>query len=465
MIKKLFKRVFGKSVHTRIEGRCHIIPHDVHGVRRDKISPAARKVTDGLQAAGYAAFVVGGAVRDLLLDRHPKDFDIATDATPEEVRRVFRRSRIIGRRFRLVHVLFGEETVETSTFRRMIESEEAETDEHGRLLRDNQFGDQEQDAARRDFTANALFYDPSSQEIYDYHDGYADVCSNTLRMIGDPAVRYREDPVRMLRAVRLSAKLGMHLEPATAAPIAKMKDLLGNVPQARLLDEMLKLLLSGHALECVKKLHDMDLHHGLLPMLDVILKQPMGERFVMLALQNTDLRIHEGKSVSPAFLFAALLWHDVLSAWKTHQDVGERPVAALHAAMDEVLNRQQAQIAIPRRYDTVMKELWLLQPRFEQRGGQRPVRLLSQPRFRAAYDFLLLRCESGEVDSQLGLWWDEFQDAADDRRAEMLLPDDVAKKRRRRKKPSATPQVELPIGQSLTSDAFAETVVIDDALH
>jgi poly(A) polymerase len=437
----------------------------VHGVRRDKISPAARKVTDGLQAAGYAAFVVGGAVRDLLLDRHPKDFDIATDATPEEVRRVFRRSRIIGRRFRLVHVLFGEETVETSTFRRMIESEEAETDEHGRLLRDNQFGDQEQDAARRDFTANALFYDPSNQEIYDYHDGYADVCSNTLRMIGDPAVRYREDPVRMLRAVRLSAKLGMNLEPATAAPIAKMKDLLGNVPQARLLDEMLKLLLSGHALECVKKLRDMDLHHGLLPMLDVILKQPMGERFVMLALQNTDLRIHEGKSVSPAFLFAALLWHDVLSAWKAHQDVGERPVAALHAAMDEVLNRQQAQIAIPRRYDTVMKELWLLQPRFEQRGGQRPVRLLSQPRFRAAYDFLLLRCESGEVDSQLGLWWDEFQDAADDRRAEMLLPDDVAKKRRRRKKPSATAQVELPMGQPLASDAFAETVMIDDALH
>jgi poly(A) polymerase len=241
--------------------------------------------------------------------------------------------------------------------------------------------------------------------------------------------------------------------------------LLGNVPQARLLDEMLKLLLSGHALECVKKLRDMDLHHGLLPMLDVILKQPMGERFVMLALQNTDLRIHEGKSVSPAFLFAALLWHDVLSAWKAHQDVGERPVAALHAAMDEVLNRQQAQIAIPRRYDTVMKELWLLQPRFEQRGGQRPVRLLSQPRFRAAYDFLLLRCESGEVDSQLGLWWDEFQDAADDRRAEMLLPDDVAKKRRRRKKPSATAQVELPMGQPLASDAFAETVMIDDALH
>jgi poly(A) polymerase len=237
----------------------------------------------------------------------------------------------------------------------------------------------------------------------------------------------------------------MKLEAATAAPIAKMKDLLGNVPQARLLDEMLKLLLSGHALECVKKLRSMDLHHGLLPMLDVILKQPLGEKFVMLALQNTDQRIHDGKSASPAFLFAALLWHHVLSAWKVHQDAGERPIAALHAAMDEVLSRQQAQLAIPRRYDAVMKDLWLLQPRFEQRGGQRPFRLLSQPHFRAAYDFLLLRCESGEVDSQLGLWWDEFQDASEERRVEMLLPDEVVKKRRRRKKSGTTVPAGLPV--------------------
>ena len=449
MIKKLFKRVFRQFAKTRSVGNCHIIPFDVHGVGHEGISHAARRVTEGLQAAGFAAFVVGGAVRDLLLNRHPKDFDVATDATPEEVRRVFRRSRIIGRRFRLVHVMFGEETVEVSTFRRMIEVEEAETDEHGRLLRDNEFGDQEQDAARRDFTANALFYDPATQEIHDYHNGYADIRANTLRMIGDPAVRYREDPVRMLRAVRLSAKLGMKLDEATAAPIASMKDLLANVPQARLLDEMLKLLLSGHALECVKKLRAMGLHHGLLPMLDVILEQPMGEKFILLALKNTDQRISEEKSVSPAFLFAALLWHEVLAAWKAHQEADERPVAALHAAMDEVLDRQQAQLAIPRRYDAVMKELWLLQPRFEQRGGQRPLRLLSQPRFRAAYDFMLLRCESGEVDMQLGLWWDEFQDATDERRAEMLMPDEGPKKRRRRKKPADAKedavQTELPI--------------------
>ena len=450
MIKKLLKRVFGKTPRGRMEGKCHIIPFEVHGVSRDGISSAARRTAEGLHAAGYKAFVVGGAVRDLLLGRHPKDFDIATDATPEEVRRVFRRSRIIGRRFRLVHVMFGDDMVETSTFRRSVEAEDAETDEHGRLLRDNEFGNQEQDAARRDFSANALYYDPATQEIHDFHDGYADIRANTLRIIGDPVVRYREDPVRMLRAVRLSAKLGMKLDEATAAPIDGMKELLGNVPQARLLDEMLKLLMSGHAVECIKKLREMNLHHGLLPMLDVILEQPLGEKFVMLALQNTDQRILEDKPVTPAFLFAALLWHEVLAAWKVHQDKGEPPVVALHEAMAEVLNRQREQLAIPHRHDAVMKELWLLQPRFEQRNGQRPLRLLAQPRFRAAYDFLLLRCESGEVEAELGSWWTEFQDANEERRAAMLLPETGPKKRRRRKKQGAkkqqeTAQMTLPI--------------------
>jgi poly(A) polymerase len=447
MIKKLFKRVFGKSAKVKSPDSASVIPFSVHKVSRDGISYGARRVTDGLQAEGFKAFVVGGAVRDLLLNHPPKDFDVATDATPEEVRRVFRRSRIIGRRFRLVHVMFGDETVEVSTFRRMIEAEDAQTDEHGRLLRDNEFGDQEQDAARRDFTANALFYDPSTQEIFDYHEGYADVRANTLRIIGDPEVRYREDPVRMLRAVRLSAKLGMKLDAATAAPIAQMKDLLANVPEARMFDEMLKLLLSGHALECIKKLRAMGLHHGMLPMLDVILEQPLGERFVMLSLQNTDQRIRDDKPTSPAFLFAALLWHEVLAVWKVREEAGERAIAALSGAMDEVLERQRAQLAIPRRYDTVMKELWSLQPRFEQRGGQRPLRLLALPRFRGAYDFLLLRCESGEIDTELGEWWTEFQTASEERRAEMLLPDTAPKKRRRRsKKPdTSSVQTELPI--------------------
>ncbi|GAB4127737.1 MAG: polynucleotide adenylyltransferase PcnB [Sideroxydans sp.] len=445
MIKKLFKRVFGKSSRTRTSGAATVISQAEHGVGRNLISQGALRVCEGLQAAGFKAFVVGGAVRDLLLDRHPKDFDVATDATPEEVRRVFRRARIIGRRFRLVHVMFGDETVEVSTFRRAIDADEAETDEHGRILRDNEFGDQEQDAARRDFTANALFYDPATQEIHDFHHGYEDIRANVLRMIGDPEVRYREDPVRMLRAVRLSAKLGMKLDPATAAPIAKMKHLLANVPEARLFDEMLKLLFSGHALECIKQLRAMGLHHGLLPMLDVILEQPMGEKFVMLALENTDQRIAADKPTSPAFLFAALLWHEVLAAWKVKQAAGERPVPALHAAMDEVLERQRAQLAIPRRYDAVMKELWLLQPRFEQRAGQRPLRLLALPRFRAAYDFLLLRCQSGEADAELGQWWEAFQHASEERRAEMLLPDSGPKKRRRRKKPAVPAQAELPI--------------------
>ncbi len=445
MIKKFFKRVFRKPAKTKTVGNAQVIPFKLHGVAREQISYGALKVTDGLQAAGYQAYVVGGAVRDLLLERTPKDFDIATDATPEDVRRVFRRARIIGRRFRLVHVMFGEEVVEVSTFRRMIEAEDAQTDEHGRLLRDNEFGDQEQDAARRDFTANALFYDPSTQEIFDYHRGYADTRNGLLRIIGDPLVRYREDPVRMLRAVRLSAKLGIELDAATAAPIAKMKNLLDNVPKARMLDEVLKMLLSGHSLECIQQLRRMNLHHGLLPLLDVIWEQPMGEKFIMLALRNTDERLSQDKTVSPAFLFAALLWHEVLAAWNLRVQQGGRPIGAMHEAMDEVLARQKAQLAIPHRQDAVMKEIWLLQQRFDQRAGQRPYRLLEQPRFRAGFDFLLLRCASGEVDDELGLWWDEFQDASEERRVEMLQPEGAGDKKRRRK-----PRKKKPASESAT---------------
>ncbi len=442
MIKKFLKRVFRKSAKAKKVGNAQVIPFALHGVAREQISYGAKRVTDGLQAAGFKAYVVGGAVRDLLLNKTPKDFDVATDATPEEVKRVFRRSRIIGRRFRLVHVMFGEELVEVATFRCMLETEEAHTDEHGRLLRDNEFGDQEQDAARRDFTANALFYDPTSQEIFDYHRGYQDTRDQVLRIIGDPLVRYREDPVRMLRAVRLSAKLGMTLDVATAAPINQMKSLLDNVPEARMLDEVLKMLLSGHSVECIQQLRKMNLHHGLLPLLDVIMEQPMGEKFIMLALKNTDERIAQEKPVSPAFLFAALLWHEVLTAWNALVKQGERPVGAMHIAMDEVLARQKKKLAIPHRHDAVMKEIWLLQQRFEQRAGQRPYRLLEQPRFRAGFDFLLLRCASNEVDNELGLWWDEFQDASEVRRQEMLQPDAAGAARKRRRKPRKQPAAE-----------------------
>jgi poly(A) polymerase len=435
MIKKFLKRVFRRSAKAKKVGNAQVIPFALHGVSREQISYGAKRVTDGLQAAGFQAYVVGGAVRDLLLDKTPKDFDVATDATPEEVKRVFRRSRIIGRRFRLVHVMFGEELVEVATFRCMTDTEDVQADEHGRLLRDNEFGDQEQDAARRDFTANALFYNPATQEIFDYHRGYADTRDGVLRIIGDPLVRYREDPVRMLRAVRLSAKLGIDLDPATAAPIAQMKSLLDNVPQARLLDEVLKMLLSGHSVECLQQLHKMNLHHGLLPLLDVLMEQSTGKKFIMLALKNTDERLSQGKSVSPAFLFAALLWHEVLAAWNRLVAQGERPVGAMHTAMDEVLARQKKTLAIPHRHDAIMKEIWLLQQRFEQRAGQRPYRLLEQPRFRAAFDFLLLRCASNEVDNELGLWWDEFQDASEARRQEKNVAASRAKNRTRQLRP------------------------------
>lgn len=433
MIRKFIRRIFDKPKTGPV-----ILPLKTHGIHKERVTSCARKATSALQEAGFTAFIVGGAVRDLLLGKKPKDFDVATDANPDEVRAIFRRSRIIGRRFRLVHVMCGTEVIEVSTFRRSHTDDaddESRTDEHGRVLADNVFGNQEEDAQRRDFTVNALFYDPSTEEIWDYHNGYADLKVMRLRMIGDPATRYREDPVRMLRAVRFAAKLGMKLDKATEAPIKDLGELLQHVPAARLFEEMLKLLTSGHSVECILELRRAGLHHGLLPMLDVILEQPMGERFVMAALKNTDDRIREEKPVSPAFLFAALLWHEVLSMWTRAQGNGERPLPALYAAMDHVLGVQQEKLAITRRYSTTMKEIWGLQPRFLFRSGQRPFQLLEHPRFRAGYDFLLLRCESGEIDSEVGKWWEDFQTASGEEREGMLLAETAPKRRRRRRRP------------------------------
>ena len=435
MIKKFIGRVFSGRIFKGKQPR--IVPFSVHGVARERISSCALRVTQTLQEHDFAAFVVGGAVRDVLLSREPKDFDVATDATPEAVRALFRRSRIIGRRFRLVHVMCGADTVEVSTFRggQPLENDEGRlSDQHGRILRDNVFGTQEQDATRRDFTINALFYDPSSQEIWDYHGGVDDLRKRRLRMIGDPEQRYREDPVRMLRAVRLAASRGLEIEPRSRKPIRALAALLANVPPSRLFDEMLKLLLSGHAVEGITKLRKEGLHHGLLPLLDVILEQPMGERFVMLALQTTDERIRAAKPVSPSFLFAALLWHEVLAAWKSIEAKDVSSIPALYQAMDQVIQAQAEQLAIPRRFSADMKEIWALQPRFLHRAGQRPYRLLQHPRFRASYDFLLLRCESGEVDVAIGEWWTRFQRAGETERAEMLVRDAEPKKRRRRRR-------------------------------
>lgn len=443
MIRKLIDRVFNRNTSASIPSvrtsstKPHIITRDQHGITRDHISSGALKVTSGLQEAGYSAFIVGGAARDLVLGLEPKDFDVATNATPEEVRAVFRRSRIIGRRFRLVHVMWGAETVEVSTFRGGTSGETGglgageHADEHGRLLRDNVFGSQEEDARRRDFTVNALFFDPIHEEIWDYLNGYEDLKARRLRIIGDAVRRYREDPVRMLRVVRLGAKLGMEIDADTAAPITELAPLLLHVPPSRLFDEMLKLLLSGHALACVTDLQKRGLHHGLLPMLDVIREQPLGERFITLALKNTDERVRQEKPVSPGFLFAALLWHEVLASWNAYQATGERPVPALHLAMNDVLAVQDKNLAIPRRYDAIMKEIWMMQPRFAHRSGSRPFRLLENPRFRAAYDFMLLRCESGEVEEELGKWWEAFQHAGSREREAMLVSDESQKRRRR----------------------------------
>jgi poly(A) polymerase len=419
------------------------IAFDQHRINKSLITDAALRTTEGLQKAGFDAYIVGGAVRDLLLSREPKDFDVATNATPEEVNQIFRRSRIIGRRFRLVHVMFGQETIEVSTFRgsHTTENGDAQTADSGRIIRDNVFGSIEEDAKRRDFSANALYYDPAKQMVYDFHHGFEDIKAGVLRMIGQPETRYAEDPVRMLRAVRLSAKLGLKIDQATEKPIAKMAALLHDVPASRLFDEMLKLFLSGHAMESVNALRAQDLHHGLLPMLDVVLEQPLGERFVMLALENTDNRILAGKSTNPSFLFATLLWHEVLAAWEAYKLEKYPPIPALHMAMSDVIALQAQKLAIHNRYTATMKEIWGLQPRFEQRGGKRPFGLIANPRYRAAYDFLLLRCESGEMPMEVGEWWTKFAHADAETRSGMLLADTSPKKRRRKpRKKSATAQ-------------------------
>ncbi|HEY8243446.1 MAG TPA: polynucleotide adenylyltransferase PcnB [Casimicrobiaceae bacterium] len=426
----MIRRLFARFWPGRSPGEPAIVRADAHPVRRDQVSYAARTVTRRLQDAGFKAFVVGGAVRDLMLGLTPKDFDIATDATPEAVKPLFRRAFIIGRRFRLVHVHVGNEVIEVSTFRAPQKGDEA-TDEHGRLISDNVYGTQAEDAARRDFTINALYFDPTTEEVWDYVGGVADVRSRKLKLIGPPVTRFREDPVRMLRAVRLATKVGVTIDKRTADPIPRLAPLMANVPPARLFDEMQKLLLSGHASDTLRSLRSYGLSHGLLPLLDVILEQPLGQKFIQVALAHTDRRVREDMGVSPAFLFATLLWHEVLAQWTAAKGKGGKPLPALFEAMDHVLEQQAQRIAIPRRFEATIKEIWSLQPRFEQRAGSRPARLLEHPRFRAAYDFLALRGESGEVPKALVDWWTTFQAAGQAERDAMLRPDEAPTKRRR----------------------------------
>jgi poly(A) polymerase len=437
MIKKYIEKLFGRRDRvTHKDAKPVVYPKEKHGIGREHISRCARKTCEELQRAGFSAFVVGGAVRDLLLGFRPKDFDAATSATPDEVRSVFRRSRIIGRRFQIVHVLCGAEMVETSTYRAHFtrEPDEDNRDEHGRMLSDNVFGTQAEDAMRRDFTVNALFYDPVSEEVWDYVHGLRDLKAKKLVMIGDPATRYREDPVRMLRAARLSAKLGLTIDAKTSEPIRTLRHLLENVPQARLFEEILKLLLSGNAVECVRVLRELELHHGLLPLLDTALEDPDTGPFAMAALRATDERLAADKPVSPAFLLAALLWGQVEKSLRRFEAEGQSAIPALHAAMHEALDQQRDTLAIPRRFDATMKELWLMQPRFLQRGGHRPFRLLEHPRFRAAYDFFALRAASANAPQDVARWWERFQDASPDERERMLLSDEAGPKKRRRRR-------------------------------
>lgn len=395
------------------------IPLREHKVARDRISPNALKVTDRLQRAGFKAYVVGGAPRDLLLGFTPKDFDVGTDATPEEVRELFRSARLIGRRFRLAHVRFGREIIEVATFRGTGETGERDVEDGGRVLRDNVFGSEAEDAIRRDFTINALMYDPSNETIRDYTDGYADVAQRTLRLIGDPEVRYREDPVRMLRAIRFKSKLGLTIDPPSEILIPEMAPLLADIPPARLLDELLKLLLGGRAWDGLETLVEYRLWHELFPGLLEAPECP--PRLIEQAFRNTDARVSEGKPVTPGFLFAALFWPRVREEAKRREANGQPPVEALATAGEKAFSKFTARVSIHRRFSTMAKEIWMFQPRFEKRRGKRAMRLLQERRFRAAYDFLLLRADEDAAAAELAKWWTEVQEVGPDKREEMIF--------------------------------------------
>ena len=390
-----------------------VIPRDQHNVSRKNISNGALRVLYRLNEAGFTACLVGGAVRDLLLGGHPKDFDIATNATPDEVKRLFRNCRLIGRRFRLAHVVFGPEIVEVATFRGS--ADDGSGDRHvvdGRIVRDNVYGSIEEDALRRDFTVNALYYDIADFSVRDYVGGYEDLQRRELRLIGDPVQRYREDPVRMLRAVRLSAKLDFRIADDARAPFAELGDLLLHAPPARLFDESLKLFFAGSALKSFRALEQSGLLADVFPLTARALAFRGGEVFRKVlenGLAGTDARIAEGKPVTPAFLFATLLWGAVRAQVDREIGKGSDPASAWLRVSHHIIAEQAKHVAIPRRFGAVMEEIWFLQPRFEQRSKKRVHRLLTHPRFRAAYDFLLLRAPEGAGVAELGEWWTQVQ--------------------------------------------------------
>lgn len=420
----------------------NIIPRPEHCITRANISENALKVLYRLKGEGYQAFLVGGGVRDLLLGREPKDFDVATDATPEDVRKVFRNSRLIGRRFRLAHVQFGREIIEVATFRGTGDQQQADDNEgerrveNGMIVRDNIYGSIEEDAIRRDFTVNALYYNIADFSVLDFAGGMADLNRGCLRLIGDPEQRYREDPVRMLRAVRFASKLGLNLDVTCEKPLHELGGLLHSVPAARLFEEVLKLFQAGFALSAFEKLRHYGLFEYLFPETEKSLSHEEFDfpiTFVNRGLDNTDKRIAEQKPVTPAFLFAVLLWEPVrLRAKVLEKD--QSPSAAMQQAASDVLARQQDHVAVPKRFTIQMREIWGMQHRFEGRRGKRPYRLITHPRFRAAYDFLLLRAQVGEADMELADWWTQFQEVKADERGKMTQGEGDGKRRRRRRR-------------------------------
>ena len=478
MISKIIHRLMGRSGPKPYSkfGQRRVISETVHGIDHSLVDERAMNVVRTLQERGFEAYIVGGAVRDLLVGLKPKDFDVATNATPEEVKACFRRAFIIGRRFRIVHVVYGRgrehEVIEVSTFRAHLDSNDAEqvsgnertskkalsnmthaVDASGRVLRDNVWGPQEEDAARRDFTVNAMYYDPLTGDVIDYHHGLEDAKKRVLRMIGEPATRYREDPVRIIRAVRFAAKLnhlGFKLEPRTAKPLKASVALLADVPQSRLFDEMLKLLQTGHALASIEQLKTLGMAKGIYPLLDVVVER-VDSDFVNAALQDTDRRVGEGKPVAPSFLLSCVLWADVREGWQVRaNDMPTFP--ALQEAIEDVFNARIGDVSGRGKLAGDMREIWTMQPRFDKRSGSAPFGLIDQARFRAGFDFMRLRAEVGEVEEELADWWETFSTANEDTRTDMLQAvkpaaravradgTPVARKRpRRRRKPAGNP--------------------------
>ncbi len=442
-ILKFFKRILrpvvpvegGEATPPRIYSRSE------HNVSRAQISDNALKVLYRLKKAGFDAYLVGGCVRDLLLGREPKDFDVATNARPEQVKATFRNCRLIGRRFRLAHVYFGREIIEVATFRgsEAQQSELQRVHEDGRLLRDNVFGNIEEDVWRRDFTVNSLYYNIRDFSIVDYTGGMQDHAAGVLKLIGDPQVRYREDPVRMLRAIRFAVKLGFKISPETEQPIHELAHLLEGIPAARLFDEVIKLFLTGYGVQTFEMLRHYGLFGILFPSTEQSLTKENNEfprLFVARALENSDQRIAQGKSVTPYFLLSAFLWEPMQDRYQMKLQQGLSDVVSWQQAANEVLSEQVSIVSIPKRFTQAMRDVWFLQSRFSRRTGGRPYRLLSHPRFRAAYDFLALRAEVGEADQAVVDWWTRFQFASADERRLMTQPDKktAGKGRRRRRK-------------------------------